>query len=518
MDFEEILSQIGGFGRFQKLLYVWICLPQVFLAFNQLASIFTGATPPHICLSAPPAWRGGPNSTSLLLLLHRGEAQACPDRRNGSNHSCPGGWQYDTSVFSSTVVTEWDLVCDRARTNSVLSSLYMAGLLVGAMGFGYLSDRYGRKPVMLMGLAFQAAFGVGAALAPNLYVYALLRFLVGSGVSATLINAFVLGTEWTGPKRRMLAGLTTDFCFGLGYVLLAPAAYLLRDWRHLQLAISAPCFLFVFYLWVLPRSARWLLANQRTEEAGLLIRRAARLNRQPLQEDLLTQQLLDTVERRRHTLLDLVRTPAMRKQSLIVFYLWFVTILIYYGMSFNISDFGDNLYLGHLLFGLVEVPARTMVLFTVNRSRRLTQAGSLVLGGLACLVLVLVPHSEELTPVRMAIGLVVKFGATASFSVIYIYSAEIFPTVIRQNGIGMGSTWGRLGGVLAPVVHLLKDYHVHTPMILFGLSTLIGSGLTLLLPETANKPLLETIEEVEEGRRPKADPAMPRPLSCSSGL
>jgi hypothetical protein len=46
---------------------------------------------------------------------------------------------------------------------------------------------------MLMGLAFQAAFGVGAALAPNLYVYALLRFLVGSGVSATLINAFVLG-------------------------------------------------------------------------------------------------------------------------------------------------------------------------------------------------------------------------------------------------------------------------------------------------------------------------------------
>ena len=42
---------------------------------------------------------------------------------------------------------------------------------------------------------------------------------------------------------------------------------------------------------VLPRSARWLLANQRTEEAGLLIRRAARLNRQPLQEDLLTQQV-----------------------------------------------------------------------------------------------------------------------------------------------------------------------------------------------------------------------------------
>ena len=63
-------------------------------------------------------------------------------------------------------------------------------------------------------------------------------------------------------------------------------------------------------------------------------------------------------------------------------------------MSLNISDFEDNLYLGHLLFGLVEIPARTLVLFTVNRSRRLTQAGSLGLGGLACLVLVLVPQRE----------------------------------------------------------------------------------------------------------------------------
>ena len=48
------------------------------------------------------------------------------------------------------------------------------------------------------------------------------------------------------------------------------------------------------------------------------------------------------------------------------------------------------------------------------------------------------------------------------------------------------------------MVHLLKDYYVHTPMILFGVCTLIGSGLTLLLPETANKPLRETVEEVEE--------------------
>lgn len=47
----------------------------------------------------------------------------------------------------------------------------------------------------------------------------------------------------------MLAGIITDYAFGLGYMLLAGIAYLIRDWRKLQLAISAPGFLLIFYIW-----------------------------------------------------------------------------------------------------------------------------------------------------------------------------------------------------------------------------------------------------------------------------
>lgn len=57
------------------------------------------------------------------------------------------------------------------------------------------------------------------------------------------------GTEWTGSKQRMLAGIITDYFFGFGYILLAGVAYLIRDWRKLQLAISVPGFLFIFYIW-----------------------------------------------------------------------------------------------------------------------------------------------------------------------------------------------------------------------------------------------------------------------------
>lgn len=185
----------------------------------------------------------------------------------------------------------------------------------------------------------------------------------------------------------------------------------------------------------------------------------------------------------------------MRKQSLIVFYLWFANVLVYYGLSLNISDFGMNIYLTQMIFGLVEMPARTITLFTLNRSRKISQLAFLAVGGTACLMTIFVP--SDLSAVKTALAMTGKFGITASLSIIYVYSAEVFPTVIRQNGIGIGSMCARTGGVLAPMLYLLRNISPHAPMVLCGLCPLLGSALTLLLPETANKPLPDTIEDVE---------------------
>lgn len=153
----------------------------------------------------------------------------------------------------------------------------------------FLCVRYGRRFILLLSIALQTVFGVAVAFAPNFPVYVTLRFIVGATISGVIINAFVLGinksrltqntclmlsapfslspllcllssqtlhcffplagTEWTCTKRRMLAGIMTDYAFGLGYTLLAGIAYLIRDWRKLQLAISAPGFLLIFYIW-----------------------------------------------------------------------------------------------------------------------------------------------------------------------------------------------------------------------------------------------------------------------------
>ncbi|XP_038156291.1 solute carrier family 22 member 13 [Cyprinodon tularosa] len=498
MNFDQILSTIDGFGRYQKILYIWICLPQILLAFHMMVSIFTGATPPFHCKESSTLGENqadapsgnlsdSPCFSSEVMLLQGNRTERVP---------CGQGWVYSRETFHSTTVTEWDLVCSKAGLNSLGSSIYMSGLLVGSVLFGAMADRYGRRFVLLLSIALQTVFGVAVAFAPNFPVYVILRFAVGTTISGVIINAFILGTEWTCTKRRMLAGIITDYAFGLGYMLLAGVAYLIRDWRKLQLAISAPGFLLIFYIRVLPQSARWLLANDRREEAIALLRKAALVNGRVLPPSVQAEkwEFLGG-SKRSHSPMDLVRTPQMRKRALILFYIWFVNVLVYYGLSLGVSRLGTDLYLTQFVFGLVEIPARTLVLVVLPLSRRLTLSGFLAIGGLACLLMLVVPadHPNVLTGLAM----VGKFGITASFAVIYVYTAEIFPTVVRQTGIGMSSMFARMGGVLAPAINMLHNHSPTTPLIIFGTSPLLGAILALALPETADRHLPDTLEDVE---------------------
>lgn len=113
MNFDQLLATVGGFGRYQKLLYVWICLPQIFLAFHMMASVFTGATPPHHCRgSRMEDWSltaANLSNVNLSISLLSGHADSCTvvsGKNDSARSSCETGWVYSHEIFQSTTVTE----------------------------------------------------------------------------------------------------------------------------------------------------------------------------------------------------------------------------------------------------------------------------------------------------------------------------------------------------------------------------------------------------------------------------
>lgn len=90
------------------------------------------------------------------------------------------------------------------------------------------------------------------------------------------------------------------------------------------------------------------------------------------------------------------------------------------------------------------------------------------------------------------------FGLALSFPTVYIYSGELFPTVVRNIGCGTSSMCARIGSMIAPFVATLNTVYYWLPPVIFGVTPLMGAVLCLVLPETLDCKLPDTIEEAEE--------------------
>ena len=91
-----------------------------------------------------------------------------------------------------------------------------------------------------------------------------------------------------------------------------------------------------------------------------------------------------------------------------------------------------------------------------------------------------------------------KFGASTAFGLVYVYTAELYPTGIRNTAIGTCSTFARVGGIFSYMVQLLGTVWKPLPMVVLGMATVIAGFLALAFPETVGQPLPDTMEEAVE--------------------
>lgn len=526
MGFEELLDKVGGFGPFQLRNLVLMALPRVLLPMHFLLPVFMAAVPVHHCaLPGAPAnlthqdlWleahlpretdgsfsscfrfahpKALPNTTLATEAHSSGEPEGEP-----TTVPCSQGWEYDHSEFSSTIATEWDLVCEQRGLNKITSTCFFVGVLLGAVVYGHLADRFGRRQLLLVAYVSSLVLALASAASVNYIMFVITRTLTGSALAGFTIIVLPLELEWLDVEHRTVAGVISTIFWTGGVLLLALVGYLIRSWRWLLLAATLPCIPGVISIWWVPESARWLLTQGRVEEARTYLFRCAKLNGQPVSEDSLSQEVLSkvvTVERvlRRPSYLDLFRTSQLLRISLCCMMVWFGVNFAYYGLILDVSELGLNVYQTQLLLGAMELPSKIVVYFLVRHvGRRLTEAGTLLGTTLTFGISLLVsPGSKYWVTALLLLG---KGFSEAAFTTAYLFTSELYPTVLRQTGLGLTALIGRLGASLAPLAALLDGVWLMLPKFAYGGIALLAACAALLLPETKVAQLPETIQDVE---------------------
>jgi len=184
---------------------------------------------------------------------------------------------------------------------------------------------------------------------------------------------------------------------------------------------------------------------------------------------------------RTYTAADLFRFPVLRAKTSILLCCWVTCASLYYVLLLDQSELSEDLYLGFLVTAAVQLPGYVYVILTLERpvfGRKRSMCLFLLVSG-ACLTAHPLLPAHMAAP-RVALSVLGRFAANCSYTILNLYSAELFPTVVRGVGMGFTVVVSRLGTILAPYVLLLGH---HAP-VFFGVSALLSGVLALLLPET----------------------------------
>ena len=159
-------------------------------------------------------------------------------------------------------------------------SFYQFGYVINGFLLGYLSDRFGRRPVLWFAVASEITGGMLLVTSQSVIQYIVSRFLIGFGDSGRGLCLSLLLVETVGPKIRSDKVMEASFGWTIGYLILPLIAYFIRSFRLLQAIPTGIALLFaVVWLWSIPESLRWTLINGQHHDVQTKFIQAAKANR-----------------------------------------------------------------------------------------------------------------------------------------------------------------------------------------------------------------------------------------------
>ncbi|VVD00498.1 unnamed protein product [Leptidea sinapis] len=447
----------------------------------------------------------------------------CPNNATCCDHPV-----YNKTIFSRTIVTEWNLICGYSWMKEFTQIMFQLGALIGSLIFGIASDRFGRRPTMIFVVVLQLFAGITSSFLPGYWSFAISRLVLGSSVGGIIVVGYVIVLEFAGSEYRITTSALFHIPFGLGILILAVLGYFLTDYLHLQLAISLPCALLLFYVCLLPESPRWLLAVNKTMEAISLMERIAKMlvrenelilyiyilyiffvifninkhivlytsNNQPTEGIERQVQIYHMehlrVSDRRESAMDIIRCSYMRLNIFISSFIWFTCSCCFYGAEYYVRQISEDIHIIVVASGTACVCGCLIAIPLIKLMNRVSLILICNVISSACLLInCVIPEGVE----YIVIGCIEILLSFTVFVVIYLYCAELFPTTVRSSALGISSTMISIGAIIAPYIVSLKTYGSWCVPIIFAILSLISAALCLMLPETKGRELTTTVEE-----------------------
>ncbi|XP_065807301.1 putative transporter SVOPL isoform X2 [Labrus bergylta] len=419
------------------------------------------------------------------------------------------------AVVSPEIRCEWRLEDWQV---ALVSMMVFLGFMVCGVLSGYVADRYGRWKVVFGGFVWSAYFSLLTSFAPSYGWFIFLRSMVGCGIAGAS-QGFVLKTEFIPAKHRAYLLPLASIFWMLGSMLIIVLGMCVvptLGWRWMIRISVTPSIILIFLFKFIPESARYNVSAGKVQAAMDSLQKIADMNGSSLPAGRLMEPPVS--ERGSWRIL---LSSVYRRTTLLLWFSWFVASFGYYGSVLSSSElleknllcvkdadvehlvkhrhvdglcycipFGLNDYQTLLISCLGEVALIPLNICLLNVvGRRLSMTIMQMLAAIFFLMLNICTTMYGFTVLLFLLRSLVSMN----FNVVYIYTAEVYPTAARSLGLGFCTSFSRIGGMIAPfIAQVLMSQSVILALCPFAVACVVCALGNFLLPiETKGRALLQ---------------------------
>ena len=378
------------------------------------------------------------------------------------------GWMFDAmdvgilSFVIAALAVDWGL---NSSQMGWIGSINSIGMAVGALLFGVLADKVGRKHIFMWTLIlFSVASGL-SAFTTTLTAFLILRFFVGMGLGGELPVASTLVSESVKAEERGRVVVLLESFWAGGWLIAAIISYFvipadfwpIEGWRIALLLTALPAFYALYIRMKLPDSPQFEVKVENKKRT-------------------FTQNLKE------------VWAKKYARNTVMLWVLWFAVVFSYYGMFLWLPSVmvgkGFDLISSFkyvLIMTLAQLPGYFTAAWFIEKMGRKFVLATYLIGTAASAY---VFGNADTIEVLLISGMLLSFFNLGAWGALYAYTPEQYPAVIRGTGAGMAAGVGRIGGILGPLlvgVMLDRGYDIGVIFTIFGVAILIGVASVVFL-------------------------------------